>query len=318
MVVAAAARQAGRVITLTGQDSTPAGLPTAPPAPGGPAGAGRRRSRRGAAPGWCAGAARRAAARPRLGTAGRRGRRSGPHRRLSPDRGVAAGPARPGAAGAGAAGPEPAGQLRGRAAVRARAVRPAALLADQPRLVCLGRAGPRRGGHLRPADRGPAGAADAAGLAGGGRGLVGRRRGAARPVAVRVPVGQAGHEPGGRADRAVDRHRRGAAAVLPARAGRQHVRLVAAGTRPGRPDPPPAGPRAGLRRGGGTGAGGRPAARGPGAGRRPHRHRRRHPGRRAARQEPAQPAAGHHRDRQPRGGHGKAGRRGPRGHPART
>ena len=36
MVVAAAARQAGRVITLTGQDSTPAGLPTAPPAPGGP------------------------------------------------------------------------------------------------------------------------------------------------------------------------------------------------------------------------------------------------------------------------------------------
>jgi apolipoprotein N-acyltransferase len=37
MVVAAAARQAGRVITLTGQDRTSAGLPTAPPAPGGPA-----------------------------------------------------------------------------------------------------------------------------------------------------------------------------------------------------------------------------------------------------------------------------------------
>ena len=40
MVVAAAARQAGRVITLTGQDSTPAGLPTAPPAQDGPAAGG--------------------------------------------------------------------------------------------------------------------------------------------------------------------------------------------------------------------------------------------------------------------------------------
>ena len=87
---------------------------------------------------------------------------------------------------------------------------------------------------------------------------------------------------------------------------------------PARRDAPPPGPRACLRRGDGTGAGGRPAAGGPGAGRRPDRHRRRHPGRRAARQEPARPAAGHHRDRQPRGGHGEAGRAGPRGHAART
>ena len=43
----------------------------------------------------------------------------------------------------------------------------------------------------------------------------------------------------------------------------------------------------------------------------------RHPGQRAARAERARPAAVHHRDREPRGSHRAAGRRGPRGHPAR-
>ena len=45
---------------------------------------------------------------------------------------------------------------------------------------------------------------------------------------------------------------------------------------------------------------------------------RRHPGQRAARQERARPAPGHHRDREPRGGDREAGRAGPRGSPARA
>ena len=51
------------------------------------------------------------------------------------------------------------------------------------------------------------------GLAGRGGVLVGGGRGDAGPLAVRVPVGTAGDEPGRRADRALGRHRRAAAAV---------------------------------------------------------------------------------------------------------
>jgi len=50
----------------------------------------------------------------------------------------------------------------------------------------------------------------------------------------------------------------------------------------------------------------------------PVRHGRRRPGQRAARQEPARPAPGHHRDREPRGSHREAGRAGTHGPPART
>ena len=160
---------------------------------------------------------------------------------LSPGRRLAAGRARAGAACHRADRAEPAGIVRVRAGVRPRAVRTAAVLADQRGLVRVGRAGRGPGGHLRAARHRPAAAAPIALLAGRGGGLVGVRRSGAGPVALRLSLGPAGHEPVGRAGRALGRGGRSAAAQLPARPDRRHARARRAVLSRGErspPDPP--------------------------------------------------------------------------------
>src|SRR5580704_10597548 len=153
-----------------------------------------------------------------LGAAAVAGGRAGGVRRVAAAGRVAAGVSRTGTAGGGADRAEPAGLVRVRAGVRAGPVRAAAVVADQRGLVRVGGAGRGRGADLRHRVPGPATAARAAVLACAGGGVVGGGRGAPGPVAVRVPLGPAGHEPVGGAGRPLGGRRRGTAADLPGRA----------------------------------------------------------------------------------------------------
>ena len=107
-----------------------------------------------------------------------------------------------------------------RAGLRDRLLRAPAVLAGQRGLVRVGRAGHRRGGDLRAAGGGPAAPARAARLAAGGGYLVGGGRGDAVPLALCLPLGPPGDEPGGRAHRGLGRDRRTPAAFLPGRTDR--------------------------------------------------------------------------------------------------
>ena len=112
------------------------------------------------------------------------------------------------------------------------------------------------------------------------------------------------------------RHRRAAAADLPARAGRQHA-WPGCCWRPARGRCAAAWfalPRRRRRRWPWRAACCRSTTVRAAA----DRDRGRRPGQRAARQEPARPAPGHHGDREPRGGHRAARRAGQGGHPARA
>src|SRR5262249_40984485 len=124
-----------------------------------------------------------------VGVAAERRGRAG-RLRLVPAAGpLAAGGAGARAAGGGADRAEPARVGRLRAGGRPGPGRAVAGLAEQRGLVRVGGAGGGGGGHLRRALRGPAAAARPAVLAGRGGGLVGERRGAQGPVAVRLPLG---------------------------------------------------------------------------------------------------------------------------------
>ena len=253
--------------------------------------------------------ARRAAHAP--GAAGGDRGRSRARGGVPAGRVLAARGGRPGAARGRAVEPGARRLVRGRARVRPGVLCPAAVLADQPRLVRVGCPGGRGSRDLRAAGDRPAADAAAAGLAGGGRGLVGRGRGGPRPVAVRVPVGPAGHEPGPGAHGPVGDGGRPAAADVPDRADRGHAGLAAAGPAAGAA-PPPRGPGAGARRGrGATLAGWLLPVSGRG---RADRGRGGHPGQRPARRDAVRPAPGHDRDPESRGHHGSAGPAGAGGH----
>ena len=195
----------------------------------------------------------------------------------------------------------------------------AAVLAGQPGLVRLGRAGRRGVGDLRGARHRSVAAAAAAGLAARGRRLVGGRRGGARPVAVgRIPVGTAGDEPGDGTDRAVDRDRGTAVPDLPDRPLRRLPGLGCCWAQPSATAAP-----AVMGQGQALASAGAGGERGswPSAvrllpadqatRRRADRGRGGNPGRRPACQEPAGPLAGHHRHAESRSRHGTARGRGP-------
>ena len=244
-----------------------------------------------------------------LGPAGRPGRRGGPGGRVPAGRILAAGGGRAGLAGDRALPPGAAGLLRHRTGLRARLLRAPAVLAGQRGLVRVGRAGHRRGGDLRAAGGGPAAPARAARLAAGGGRLVGGGRGDAVPLALCLPVGPPGDEPGGRAHRGLGRDRRTPAAVVPGRADRGDAGVAGAqhgpqhGLRHG-PRPAPHGPRdgghGGHRR---AGPGRHPAPGGQGRGGAAQRDGGRGAGRCPARPVPAGPAPRVHGDRESRRRH---------------
>ena len=166
-----------------------------------------------------------------LGPAGRRGRRGGPGGRVPAGRFLAAGGGRAGPAGDRAAPPGAAGLVPHRAGLRDRLLRAPAVLAGQRGLVRVGRAGHRRGGDLRAAGGGPAAPARAARLAAGGGRLVGGGRGDAVPLALCLPLGPPGDEPGGRAHRGLGRDGRTPAAFVPGRADRGDAGVAGAPAR---------------------------------------------------------------------------------------
>ena len=132
----------------------------------------------------------------------------------------------PGAARRHPVRPLAARRVRRRPCLRPRVLLPAARLGHQPGLVRLGRARHRLGAHLRGVRHRPAAAAQPALVAARGGRLVGGRRGVQGPLALgRLPVGQAGDEPGRTADAGLGGDRRPAGALLRGRAYRRHARL---------------------------------------------------------------------------------------------